>query len=73
MNIKMTPREALAIQAKHIAHYSRLKSGLAELVAAKTNLRGLDLDAEYTIFEINERIPRGGDIEHLCGLDHGGE
>lgn len=72
MNIQMTAREALKIQEEQIAHYAKYKDGLAEIVAAKTNVAGIDLDAPLSIFEINERIPRGGDIEYICGLDFGG-
>jgi len=68
MNIKMTPREALKIQAEHVAWYGKHRADLAQVVAAMTNISGLDLDAELSIIEINRRIPRGGDIEHLCGI-----
>lgn len=68
-NIKMTPAEALDIQAKQVAHYSKYRSDLAEVVKSLTNVEGIDLNAPMSIFEINERIPRGGRIEHLCGLN----
>lgn len=69
MNYTMTPREALAIQARHIAHYSQLRADLAEFVASQTDVAGLDLDKPLAIFEINKRIPRGGAIEVFCGIN----
>lgn len=41
-------------------------------MAARTNLDGLDLDKPYPITEINARIPRGGAIESIFGIDMGG-
>ena len=69
MNITMTLREALDIQAKQVKHYSKYRSDLAEVVAAETNVEGCDLDTPLSIFEINRLVPRGGDIEYLCGLN----
>jgi hypothetical protein len=71
--IKITPRDALTRQARDIAHYAKYRPNLAAEVAAKTNIAGIDLDAELSIIEINERIPRGGSIEAMCGLDFGGD
>ena len=74
---KITPREALAIQKRQILHYADLFPGklpaLEKAMADKTNLKGIDLDKEYDMVFINQRIPRGGDIEHLVlGKDYGG-
>lgn len=72
-NMTMTVEEALAIQQSHVKHYSHLKSDLAELVASKTTAHHLEKGRQYPITEINRHIPRGGDIEHMCGVDFGGE
>ena len=68
LNFRMTPREALAIQATQVQHYSRHRADLAEFVAAQTDVKGVDLDVELSMREINRRIPRGGDIERFCGI-----
>lgn len=78
MSILLTPNEALEIQERHIKHYGEFYSGGVESLRAKlksmTNLDGLNLDQQYSVFEINKRIPRGGDIEYLVfGKDQGGE
>jgi hypothetical protein len=67
--IMMTPRKALEIQASHVAHYAARCPDLAAKVAAMTKLDGVDLDVEMTVIQINKIIPRGGDIEIMCGLD----
>lgn len=75
---KMTPRQALEVQEKHIKHYGSLYPGgeeaLRKVIQSRTNLEGLEMDTEYCIGQvINRRIPRGGDIEFLVmGKDHGG-
>ena len=69
MNITMTKAEALKIQADHVAWYSRLMPGLAEKVAAMTTADELQDGVQYPVRVINEHIPRGGDIEHLCGIE----
>jgi hypothetical protein len=73
MRITMTKELALKIQAEQVAWYSRPGApgegiGLAEQVAAKTTADALQDGVEYPVHIINEHIPRGGDIEHLCGL-----
>lgn len=65
---KMTPREALKIQADQVAHYARLCDNLEAKVAEKTDIEWLDLDVEIDVSIINKRIPRGGAIEYLCGI-----
>lgn len=72
---KITPREALAIQKRQILHYADLFPGklpsLEKVMADKTNLEGMDLDKEYDMVFINQRIPRGTDIEILVfGKSH---
>ncbi len=72
MNITMTKAEALKIQAEHVAWYARYRQGLAELVASMTTADALQDGVQYPVHVINEHIPRGGAIEHLCGIDGGG-
>ena len=67
--MKMTLREALAIQAKHIEHYGTFRPDLPLLVQAATNVYGCDLDAEMDIVEVNQRVPRGAQIEWMCGIN----
>ncbi len=66
---KITPKEALQIQKRQILHYANLfPGGLAALekeMADKTNLEGMNLNKKYDIAFINQRIPRGTDIEIL--------
>jgi hypothetical protein len=64
----MTKAEALKIQAEQVAHYSKYRSDLAEVVAAITTADQLEDGVYYPIQEINERIPRGADIEKLLNL-----
>lgn len=67
--ITMTKAEALRIQAEHIAWYAPKYAGnLAEAVARITTADQLEDGVEYPIITINEHIPRGGSIEHLCGI-----
>ena len=69
MEVTMTLREALKIQAEHIVWYQKYRADLADVVARQTDVRGCDLDAKRSILEINERVPRGSAIEFICGLD----
>ena len=71
--ITLTKAEALAIQSRHVAHYAHLRSGLKELVASKTTADALEDGVQYPVQVINQHIPRGGDIEAMCGVDFGGE
>lgn len=71
-NIKLTKARALEIQRQHIAHYLHLRADLAEVVAAMTTADQLEDGIEYPILTINQHIPRGGDIEALCGVNYGG-
>lgn len=77
MNFDMTLREALEIQEKQIRHYAHLYPGgedaLRKVLKEKTDVEGQDLDVKRSIFDVNQRVPRGGDIEHLCGVDFGGQ
>ena len=66
--MKMTLREALRIQSEHIAWYGKYRSDLAAIVAGRTDVTGADLDAEMDVVEVNRRVPRGADIEWICGL-----
>ena len=68
--MKMTLREALAIQAQHIEHYGILRPDLPALVKAATHVYGCDLDAEMDIVEVNQRVPRGAQIEWMCGINN---
>lgn len=63
----------LAIQAKQVAHYAPCCPDLAAKVAAITTADLLEDGVPYDIATINIHIPRGQAIEHLCGLDFGGE
>lgn len=69
MKLEMTLREALEIQTKQVAHYLRHNPRLPEIVAAKTDVSGVDLDTPLDIFEINRRVPRGASIEFMLGLN----
>ena len=77
MIVKMTLQEALYIQREQIEHYGHLHprgvEGLAEDMAKRTRVEGLDLTVKRDIYEINELVPRGSDIEHLLGVDYGGD
>ena len=66
---KITPTEALQIQKRQILNYADLYPGklpaLEQVMKKLTNLDGLNLDKEYDIIFINERIPRGEAIERI--------
>ena len=64
----MTLREALEIQARQVAHYSKFRSDLVVHMAKLTDVGGCDLDAPMDIVEVNKRVPRGADIEYECGF-----
>jgi len=66
--LKMTVAQALAVQAKQVAHYSQNYSQCAALVAAATDTTGLDADVEYDMVVINRHVPRGHAIEVLLGF-----
>lgn len=70
--ITLTKSDALAIQARQVAHYAHLCPGLAAKVAALTTADLLEDGVPYDIVTINTHIPRGSAIEHLCGVDFGG-
>lgn len=71
--LTLTKQAALAMQKLHVAHYAPLCAGLKEKVAALTTADQLQDDVEYDIVTINKHIPRGAAIEHICGVDFGGE
>ena len=77
MCIKMTLQEALDIQRRQIEHYGHLHprgvEGLAEDMAARTNVEGMDLTTTRDVAEVNRYVPRGVDIEHILGVDYGGD
>jgi hypothetical protein len=67
--ITMTKQQALKIQAEQVAWYApKYVGNLAEVVAGMTTADQLEDGVEYPIITINEHIPRGGAIEHLCGI-----
>ena len=61
---RMTKAQALAIQAEHVAHYSKSYPNVGALVAAATTADALP-DGEHDVVVINRHIPRGGAIEAL--------
>lgn len=73
MPFTMTKAEALRIQAEQIEWYNRNgdRPWLAEKIASMTNADALQDDVEYPVYVINRCIPRGGDIEHVCGIYQG--
>lgn len=71
MKITMTKAEALAKQAEQVAYYAHLCPGLAEKVAALTTADALEDGIQYDVCIINDHIPRGTDIERLCGSEQG--
>jgi hypothetical protein len=75
MPFTITKAEALKIQAEQIAWYNRSgdRPWLAAKVAEMTTAEALEDGKEYPVHIVNEHIPRGADIEHLCGLNFGGE
>ncbi len=76
MGFNLSLNEALEIQSRQAAHYGSLypggESALREALASMTRVEGEDLSVKRSIFDVNERVPRGGDIEHLCGIDFSG-
>ncbi len=70
MPFAMTKAEALKIQAEQIAWYNRDNHfpWLAEKLASMTTAAALEDGKQYPVHMINEHIPRGGDIEYLCGM-----
>lgn len=70
MRITMTKEEALRIQREQLAWYNRdgSRPWLAAAIAAKTTADALESGKEYPVHIINEHIPRGADIEYLCGI-----
>lgn len=77
MLIKMTLQEALDIQREQIKHYGHLHpqgvAGLAKVMAARTNVEGMDLTVMRDVAEVNRHVPRGSDIEYILGVDYGGD
>jgi len=71
--ITLTKDKALEIQREHVEWYAPLCPDLAAKVAAITTADQLQDGIEYDIFTINKHIPRGSAIEHICGVDFGGE
>ena len=74
--IRMTLQEALDIQRRHIQHYGHLHpqgvAGLSKVMAARTNVEGMDLTAMRGLAEVNRHVPRGAAIEYILGVDYGG-
>ena len=70
MPFTMTKAEALKIQAEHVEWYGKIfgREQLAAKVAALTTADALQDGVEYPVTVINQHIPRGGDIEHICGI-----
>jgi len=70
VKITLTKAEALKIQAEQVAWYGRIagREWLAEKVASMTTADALEDGVEYPIHVINDHIPRGADIEYLCGI-----
>ena len=77
MLIKMTLQEALDIQREQIEHYGHLHpqgvAGLSKVMAARTNVEGMDLTAMRDLAEVNRHVPRGAAIEYILGVDYGGD
>lgn len=71
LDFQMTKAEALKIQAEQVAWYNRNgdRSWLAGKIAAMTTADALEDDKRYPVHVINEHIPRGADIEYLCGIE----
>jgi hypothetical protein len=71
MKITMTKEQALKIQAEQVEWYGRIagREWLAAKVAAMTTADALEDGKEYPVHVINDHIPRGADIEYLCGLE----
>ena len=71
--ITMTKAEALEIQAMLVVLYAPLCANLADKVAAITTADKLEDDVAYDTDTINEHIPRGSAIEHICGTGFAGD
>jgi len=71
--VTMTKAEALEIQARLVTIYAPLCANLAEKVAAITTADKLEDDMAYDTDTINEHIPRGKAIEHICSAEFGGD
>ena len=69
-NITMTKEEALRIQAEQVAWYNHRGDypWLADKLASMTTADQLESGRLYPVSEVNQHIPRGGDIEHLLGM-----
>ena len=65
--VMLTPREALAIQAKQLDYYGARFPHLREAARRATNLEGLEMDREYKSWELSKKIPRGCDLGYLIG------
>ena len=65
--MQMTKAEAMAIQAKQVAHYQSWCPAvdLAALVAAATKSEELEEGVAYPMSKINQCVPRGAAIEWL--------
>ena len=66
---KITPREALQIQARQAAYYAHLFPQIHEIAAHSTNIDGLDMETHYPIDALALRIPRGWALGALVGAD----
>jgi len=73
MAFKMTYNEAIKIQGEQMAYYH--KDGKGPLTQAGIDkLRAMtkpclfDPDETRPVVEINRLVPRGGDIEFICGI-----
>ena len=60
-------RDALRRQAEQLDMLAGkpYEKEVREAIASATNVEGCDLDAEISVKEINQRVPRGGAIESL--------
>ncbi len=67
--IEITPREALAIQAKQLAYYEKHFPQLRAAAAKATNVEGLDLDKPVPSRDLVKRIPRGSALGTLIGVE----
>ena len=68
----MTYAEAIKIQDEQIIwygkHYLGGESALRTDVKAKTLPCTFNPNEQRSVIEINRLVPRGGSIEHMCGL-----
>ena len=68
--MKMSIREALAVQEKQLKHYEGTFPHLREAAQKATVIpEGADLDAPISMIEINKMIPRGVALGWLIGVD----